>query len=147
MGQLRTYLGRLRAEATSFASVVLGQIGIAVDGQSFLNVFDPRHYQWRLFPVGTLEMWGHRYIVLDRGETRWAQDLRLSQRALLVRGLRARPVRAFELRDCDKPPVLRAYLRRYGKGFRGLRALLTPDADDDQFAALAPRYPVFRLVG
>jgi hypothetical protein len=52
---------------------------------------------------------------------------------------------ATELADSDKPPVLRAYLRRWqaevGVFFGGVNA----DASDEELLRIAPKHPVFAL--
>jgi hypothetical protein len=65
--------------------------------------------------------------------------------ATLRLGRRVTPVRATELDDAAKVPVLRAYLEAWGwevgKLVEGLRA----GSDDDEISAAAPGFPVFVL--
>ena len=67
-------------------------------------------------------------------------------RLTLIRGRRREAWRAEEVPDSEKPPILRAYLRRWkmevGVFFDGVSA----DSPADEVARIAPRHPVFRLV-
>jgi hypothetical protein len=55
------------------------------------------------------------------------------------------PFTAVELTDDEKPPVLRAYLKKWkfevGVFFGGVG----PDSSDDDLRRIAPDHPVFRL--
>jgi hypothetical protein len=55
------------------------------------------------------------------------------------------PFTVTELSDADKPPIIRAYLVKWGwdvgRFFEGLRK----DASDQEIAAVAPGFPVFRI--
>jgi hypothetical protein len=93
-----------------------------------------------------LELDGRRYLVSARGEGEWVRNVRAADGALdLLLGRRREPVRAAELADADKVPVLRAYLRRWkaevGAFFDGIDA----DSTDAEIAAIAHRHPVFVL--
>ena len=81
-----------------------------------------------------------------RGETQWVRNLRASGgEAILLLGRRREGVAATELADEEKPPLLRAYLKRWkaeiGVFFKGVG----PDASDEELLRIAPGYPVFRL--
>ena len=87
-----------------------------------------------------------RYLVAPRGETQWVRNLRASGgEATLLLGRRREEVAATELGDEEKPPLLRAYLKRWkaeiGVFFKGVG----PDSSDEELLRLAPGYPVFRL--
>jgi hypothetical protein len=63
----------------------------------------------------------------------------------VARGARAEDFSATELPDDEKPPLLRAYLKRWkwevGQFFGGVG----PDAPDEDLRRIAPDHPVFRL--
>ena len=71
------------------------------------------------------------------------RNLRVAGEAELRVGRRSETVRATELADADKAPVLRAYLRAWawevGAFFEGVDA----DSSDDELAAIADRHPIF----
>jgi F420H(2)-dependent quinone reductase len=97
------------------------------------------------FPLGMADWDGQWYLVPMLGERcNWVQNVRAADgRATLRRG-RAVACRLIEVPVSERPPVLRRYLEKV-PGARphipvGRRA---PLAD---FAAIAARYPVFRVV-
>ena len=85
------------------------------------------------------------YLVAPRGETQWVRNLRAAGTGELRVGTRVESFRGIEVTDADKPPVLRAYLRRWkmevGVFFDGV----TADSPDDDVARIAPDHPVFRV--
>ena len=89
---------------------------------------------------------GQRYIVAPRGVTQWVRNMRAAKGGELRVGRRTEVFTAVELDDAAKPTVLREYLRKWkwevGVFFDGLDA----DASDEQLLAVAPGFPVFRVV-
>jgi hypothetical protein len=73
------------------------------------------------------------------------RNLRVSGEGRLFAGRRSESFSAVELPDEEKPPLLRAYLKRWkfevGVFFDGVG----PDASEVQLRAAAPKHPVFRL--
>ena len=94
---------------------------------------------------------GDRYLVSLGGEAEWVRNVRANgYRAVLRRG-RRHQVKLEEVPVSERPPVMRAYLskRAYSKSpeyeareFFGV----SRDASLDELAAIASRYPVFRIV-
>ncbi len=91
--------------------------------------------RWRSVPVNVLELDGERYLVAPRGETDWVLNLRAAGGGQLQYGRRTEPFTAVEVPDEEKPQVIEAYLKRWGRQVRS------------QFEALPdPAYhPVFRI--
>lgn len=120
--------------------------GISVWGSRVLEVVGRRSGEIRTTPVNVLTFEGERYLVAPRGVTDWVRNVRVSGVCGLRVGRRTEHVRVAELADEAKPELLRAYLRRWkwevGQFFDGVG----PDATDEQLLAIAPGYPVFRLV-
>jgi deazaflavin-dependent oxidoreductase (nitroreductase family) len=93
--------------------------------------------QWRTTPVVVLDYDGERYLVAPGGHTEWARNLRAAGHGQLIRRDQTEEFRAEEVLPADRPPVLAAYLDRYGRmptvksGFRAF-----PDPAD---------HPTFRL--
>jgi hypothetical protein len=60
-------------------------------------------------------------------------------------GRRGEEFTATEVADDDKPPILRAYLRRWkwevGVFFEGVSA----GSPDDEIRRIAPKHPIFRI--
>jgi deazaflavin-dependent oxidoreductase (nitroreductase family) len=123
----------------------LTRAGISVAGLHVLEVRGRRSGEVRRVAVAVLPFGGNRYLVAPRGETQWARNLRASGGGELVLGRRRESVRAVELPDSDKEPVLREYVRRWklevGRFFDGVGAGSTVD----EFARIAPDHPVFRI--
>jgi len=91
--------------------------------------------EWRTLPLNVLEHAGQRYLVAPRGNTQWVRNLREIGRGELRRRRHVEPFRAIELSDREKPPVIDAYLLRWGyQGRPYFKAL--PDVAD---------HPVFRI--
>ena len=102
----------------------------------------------RRVPVNLLVVDGAEYLVAPRGETEWVRNVRAAGGELdLVLGSRREHRRAEELADADKAPLLRAYLRRWKAEVGIFFGGVGPDATDEELLAIAPRHPVFRLVG
>lgn len=101
--------------------------------------------EWRRTPVNLLTLDGGRYLVAPRGQTQWVRNLRASGEGRLLLGRRSEPFAATELTDDEKPPLLRAYLKRWkfevGMFFGGVG----PDSPDAELRRIAPDHPVFRL--
>jgi deazaflavin-dependent oxidoreductase (nitroreductase family) len=124
----------------------LTRLGISVWGSRELRVRGRTTGEWRRNPVNLLELDGQRYLVAPRGRTQWVRNLEAAGTGELRVGRRVETFRGAPVADADKVDVLRAYLRRWkaevGVFFDGVG----PDAPDERLAAIAPGYPVFRVV-
>jgi deazaflavin-dependent oxidoreductase (nitroreductase family) len=124
---------------------LLARLGISVYGSRTLAVRGRRSGAWRTVPVNLLVHEGREYLVAPRGETQWVQNVRAAGGGELWLGRRREPFRATELADDDKPPLLRAYLRKWrfevAQFFEGVDAT----APDAELRRIAPGYPVFRI--
>ncbi|HUY48129.1 MAG TPA: nitroreductase family deazaflavin-dependent oxidoreductase [Streptosporangiaceae bacterium] len=130
-----------------FNSIVaaLTRAGVSIWGSRVLAVRGRKSGEWRTTPVNLLTVAGTQYLVAPRGHAQWVRNLRAAGEGELRVGRRAERFTATELADADKPPVLRAYLKRWkwevGRFFEGL----TPDATEEQLLEIAPGFPVFRV--
>jgi deazaflavin-dependent oxidoreductase (nitroreductase family) len=124
---------------------MLTRAGISVLGSRVLEVRGRKTGEPRRTPVNLLDYEGGRFLVAPRGHTQWVRNLRASGEGRLWLGRRSEPFTATELSDDEKPPVLRAYLKRWkaevGMFFGGVG----PDSSDDELGRIAPDHPVFRL--
>ena len=118
-------------------------LGISVMGSRVLAVRGRQSGQWRTTPVNLLSHEGQRYLVAPRGETQWVRNLRAAGEGELRLGRRAEPFTAAELADEAKPPVLRAYLRRWKAEVGAFFGGVGPGAPDGEFRRIAPSHPVF----
>lgn len=123
----------------------LTRMGLSVAGSRVLEVTGRSSGQPRRTPVNVLTFEGERYLVAPRGDTQWARNLRASKEGRLLVGKSAERFAAAELPDEQKPPLLRAYLRRWkfevGAFFDGVG----PDSSEQELLAAAPKHPVFKL--
>jgi deazaflavin-dependent oxidoreductase (nitroreductase family) len=124
---------------------VLTRAGLSVWGSRILRVRGRMSGEWRTTPVNVLTYDGQRYLVAPRGETQWVRNLRASGRGELQLGKRTEAFRASEIRDAEKPELLRAYLRRWraevGVFFGGVSA----SSPEEDLRRIAPEHPVFRI--
>lgn len=123
----------------------LTRLGVSVWGSRVLEVPGRRTGELRRTPVNLLVHEGDRYLVAPRGHTQWVRNLRASGQGRLLLGRHAEQFTARELADEEKPPVLRAYLKRWkaevGMFFDGVDA----DSGEADLRRIAPDHPVFRL--
>jgi deazaflavin-dependent oxidoreductase (nitroreductase family) len=121
--------------------------GLSIAGSRVLEVCGRSSGQPRRTPVNLLELGGERYLVAPRGETQWVRNLRAASEGRLLVGRRSEAFRATELADADKPPVLRAYLKRWkfevGAFFDGVG----PDSSEQELLGAGAKHPVFRILG
>ncbi len=119
--------------------------GIGVWGSRVLEVRGRKTGQWRRTPVNLLRFAGADYLVAPRGHTQWVRNIRASGGGRLRLGRRIETFTAVELADADKPPLLRAYLKRWsfevGTFFDGVSA----SSEEAELLRVAPDHPVFRL--
>jgi hypothetical protein len=85
--------------------------------------------------VNVLEVDGRRYLVAPRGETEWVRNLRAAGEGELRSRGGVERFRVTEVPDEQKPPLVQAYLDRWGSQVK------------DQFAALPDPsdHPVFQI--
>jgi deazaflavin-dependent oxidoreductase (nitroreductase family) len=123
----------------------LTRLGISLFGSRVLEVPGRSSGQPRRTPVNLLLFEGERFLVAPRGETQWVRNLRVSGKGRLLVGRRGAEFTSVELEDEEKPPILRAYLKRWkfevGVFFDGVG----PDSSDEEMLAAAAKHPVFRL--
>jgi len=124
---------------------MLTRLGVSVWGSRVLRIRGRTSGEWRTTPVNLLTHAGQRYLVAPRGETQWVRNLRVAAGGELALGSRTESFQATELPDDEKPPILRAYLKRWkaevGVFFGGVSA----SSSDEELRRIAPDHPVFRI--
>lgn len=137
--------GNLMDRVSGRVVAALTRAGISLLGSRVLHVRGRKTGRWRTAPVNLLRHEGARYLVAPRGHTQWVRNMRVAGGGRLQLGRRMETFTATELPDEEKPPVLRAYLKRWkfevGMFFDGVG----PDASDEKLLEIAPGYPVFRI--
>ena len=119
--------------------------GISVMGSRVLEVPGRKTGEPRRTPVNLLDFEGARYLVAPRGQTQWVRNLRASGGGRLWLGRRSEPFIATELGDDEKPPLLRAYLRRWKWEVGAFFGGVGPDSSDEELRGIAPDHPAFKL--
>jgi deazaflavin-dependent oxidoreductase (nitroreductase family) len=127
------------------AVAALTRIGVSVWGSRILYVRGRTTGSWRNTPVNLLSHDGHRYLVAPRGQAQWVRNLRAAGGGELHVGRRVERFTATELPDQAKPPVLRAYLNRWGWEVGRFFDGVSDSADDAALLRIAPGFPVFAV--
>lgn len=110
-----------------------------------LEVTGHRSGRIRRFPLGMADWEGNWYLVPMLGERcQWVRNVRAADGQAVIRRRRAVRCRLVELPEAERPAVLRRYLLKV-PGARP-HIPVRPDAPEADFAAIAPRYPVFLVV-
>ena len=121
------------------------RLGISVAGSRVLEVRGRTSGELRRTPVNLLTLGDVRYLVAPRGNTQWVRNLRASGTGRLLVGRRGETFTATEIPDEEKPPILRAYLKRWkwevGAFFGGVGA----DSPEAELRRIGPDHPAFRV--
>ena len=124
--------------------MLLTRLGISAGGANTLVVRGRKTGEPRSVPVNPLDHEGARYLVAPRGNTEWVRNLRAAGEGELRLGSKREPIRAAEIGDEEKPPVLRAYLKNWATATKGSFGV-DEDATDQELTDIAPNHPVFRI--
>jgi deazaflavin-dependent oxidoreductase (nitroreductase family) len=123
----------------------LTRVGVSVYGSRVLEVKGRKSGEWRQTPVNLLRYVDTDYLVSPRGHTQWVKNLRASNQGRLRVGRRTEPFTAVEVADEDKPPLLRAYLKKWKFEVGVFFAGVGPESSDEELRRIAADHPVFRL--
>ncbi len=121
------------------------RLGISLAGSRILEVRGRKSGEWRRTPVNLLVFEGQRYLVAPRGETQWVRNMRVSGGGRLVLGRHTEEFRASELPDAERPPLLRAYLKKWRWEVNQFFGGVGPEAREEELQRIAPEHPVFRI--
>ncbi len=121
------------------------RLGVSLFGSRVLEVPGRSSGVPRRTPVNLLKFEGERYLVAPRGDTQWARNLRVAGEGRLLLGWRSERFAATELSDEEKPPLLRAYLKRWAFEVAAFFDGVGARASEEELRAIAPKHPVFRL--
>jgi deazaflavin-dependent oxidoreductase (nitroreductase family) len=138
--------GRGNATARRFArfwAFVLGA-GLAPRRWVTLEVPGRRTGQARRFPLGLADWQGDWYLVSMLGnDCHWVRNVRAANGDVIIRHGRARRHHLVEVPVAERAPILQRYLRKAP----GARPHIPVDRNAPlaEFAAIAARYPAFRI--
>ncbi len=127
------------------AIVALQRLGLAIGTMHLLSVPGRKSGKLRTTPVSPLTVEGERYIVAGLEESDWVKNARASGWAILARGRKQERVILVELSPEERAPILRAFPREVPHGVQFFQHLYGVAGDPEEFAALAPLCPVFRV--
>jgi deazaflavin-dependent oxidoreductase (nitroreductase family) len=140
----RTYrptpFGRLRDRLMSF---MLSK-GVGPPGLYLLTVPGRKTGIPRTVPVAPLEDREGHWLVAPFGPGGWVRNARAAGRVTLSRGRDAETFATTELGPAEAAPVLKRYLSSHPRTV-GAYFDVGKDGALEEFAAEAPRHPVFRL--
>jgi glyoxylase-like metal-dependent hydrolase (beta-lactamase superfamily II) len=96
---------------------------------------------------------GNDYLVALAGESEWVRNVRAANGQVVIGRRQRRAARLVELPPGERPPILRAYLLRWGRQPNspavqreaGLFFGVGGDPSVEELAAIAEFYPVFRI--
>ncbi|MFI5488546.1 MULTISPECIES: nitroreductase/quinone reductase family protein [Micromonospora] len=138
--------GRGDATARRFARVWAAVLGTGLFPRRWvtLEVAGRRTGRRTRFPLGMADWQGEWYLVSMLGDDcNWVRNVRAAGGRATLRHGRARACRLVEVPVDERAPILKRYLRKVP----GARPHLPVDrhAPLAEFAAIAPRYPAFRI--
>jgi deazaflavin-dependent oxidoreductase (nitroreductase family) len=138
--------GRGNATARRYARLWAVALGTGLFGRRWvtLEVAGRRTGLVTRFPVGMADWGGNWYLVSMLGnDCNWVRNVRAAAGAVTVRHGRSRPYHLAEVPVAQRAPILQRYVRKVP----GARPHIPVDrhAPVADFAAIAARYPVFRL--
>ncbi len=125
--------------------VALQRRGLAVGTMHLLIVPGRRSGKPRTTPISPLTVEGRRYIIAGLEGADWVKNVRASGWAILARGRKQERVVLVELSPEERAPILRAFPREVPHGIQFFQHLYGVAGDPEEFAALAPLCPVFRV--
>lgn len=135
----------MQKASNAIVGFLVGKLRLNLLGAEVLEVRGRKSGEPHRVPVNPVTVDGVRYLFAPRGETAWVKNIRVSAEGVLHKGRRATRIRVEEIADNGKPPIIRAYLARWGWQVGNLVAA-PKDATDAQLQEIAPNHPVFRIV-
>lgn len=125
--------------------IALQRLGVVVGTMRLLSVPGRKSGKLRTTPVSPLTLNGRRYIVAGLEDADWVKNARAAGWGILARGRKQERVFLIELPSEERTPILRAFPREVPHGIQYFRQVYGVSGDPEEFAALAPSCPVFRV--
>lgn len=142
----KTYRATAGAKAGNAVIGSMLRAGLGPGFMRLLTVTGRRTGQPRTTPIVPVENERGRWLVAPYGEVGWVLNARAAGQVTLRRGRSSETLGVTELGPSEAVPVLREYLSMPAVGKRVQPYFdVTPESSDDEFAAEAPRHPVFEL--
>jgi hypothetical protein len=139
--------GRADARARRYARVWATVFGLGLMPKRWVTLEVVGRQSGRLvrFPLGMADLDGQWYLVPMLGEhCNWVRNVRAADGLATLRHRRAVSCRLVEVAVSERPPIIMRYLEKVP----GARPHVPVDRHGPAaaFAAISPRYPVFRVV-
>ena len=125
--------------------VALQRRGLAIGTMRLLSVPGRNSGKLRTTPVSPLTVDGKRYVVGGMEGADWVKNARVAGWGILARGREEERVALVELPVEERGAILRQFPRDVPHGVQFFKRLYGVSGDPDEFAALAPRCPVFEV--
>jgi hypothetical protein len=125
--------------------VALQHRGVVIGTMRLLSVPGRKSGQLRTTPVSPLMVEGERYIIAGLEDGDWVKNARVAGWGILARGRDRERVNLVELPLQERGPVLREFPRKVPRGVQFFRQLYGISGTPEEFEALAPRCPVFKV--
>jgi len=121
------------------------RFGFVIGTMRVLSVPGRKSGRMHATPVSPLTVGGQRYVVGGLDGADWVKNARASGWGVLARGRTEERVGIVELPVEERGPILRAFPQEVPHGVQFFRRMYGVSSDPEEFAALAPRCPVFRI--
>ena len=125
--------------------MTLQRRGVVIGTMRLLSVPGRKSGKLRTTPVSPLKVTGERYIIAGLEDADWVKNARVAGWGILARGRDRERVNVVELPLRERGPVLREFPRKVPRGVQFFRQLYGISGTPEEFEALAPRCPVFRV--
>jgi deazaflavin-dependent oxidoreductase (nitroreductase family) len=126
---------RVRAQAPWFIRYVLNPLLLLTKSWPILTVRGRRSGREFRTPINVLEHGGAQYLISPRGETGWSRNVRVTGECQITIKGQTQRFKTIEIAPEERPPLIAAYLARWGNQTHGDFERL-PDPID---------HPAFRL--
>jgi deazaflavin-dependent oxidoreductase (nitroreductase family) len=140
MGRLPRWLG-----PANRVIIALQRRGVVVGTMRLLSVPGRKSGKLRTTPVSPLTVDGQRYIVGGLKGADWVKNARAAGWGILARGRKEEKVSLVELAVEERAAILREFPQKVPHGVQFFHQVYGVSGDPEQFAALAPHCPVFRI--
>ena len=139
--------GRAGPGARWYARLWAAAFGLGLSPRRWvtLEVTGRRTGRVARFPLGMADWDGQWYLVSMLGEDcNWVRNVRAASGRAVLRRRRAVACQLAEVPAAERPEIIRRYLQKVPGGRPHIP--VSKDAPLPEFAAISPRYPVFRVI-
>ena len=123
----------------------LASLGLTPSHMITLEVKGRRSGETRSTVMNIVEYEGENYVVSPRGESEWVRNLRAAGGEAIIHRRGRRSVRLEEVPAEQRAPILKKYLGENAMSTKQHFGI-DPKAEIAEFAEVAGRHPVFRVI-